>query len=176
MKELPGFGVQLERLLAQRRTDLATVAHLAGAPAAELNAVAAGGDAGPVLLRRLAPVLSLHTADLFVIAGRDLPADLIPASNTHPWHVGHVMRSAMRLYGRRFERLREFIGSLPVSHPASLRGPGSSRGPGSLHGSAEPGALIRDCWPIGTSARISRACCVSWATDPTSPTRPSTVY
>ena len=38
-----------------------------------------GGDAAtPEALRRLAPTLGWHTADLFVLAGQDLPADLAP--------------------------------------------------------------------------------------------------
>ncbi|MEV8517494.1 XRE family transcriptional regulator [Dactylosporangium sp. NPDC051484] len=99
----------------------------------ELAAVLAGGYAGAALLRRLAPALDLHAADLFVIAGHDVPGDLAPASGTHPWHVGHVMRSAMRLLGPRLERLHHYIRSLPVLVPDEpLRPARVPPGPGAL--------------------------------------------
>lgn len=119
MTELPGFGVLLGRLLEHRRADPATVARAAGVPTAEVDAVLAGSNADALLLRRLAPALGLHAADLFVIAGRGLPADSAPARGTAPWHVGQVMRSAMLLFGNRFDRLHELIRSLPVLLPAN---------------------------------------------------------
>jgi hypothetical protein len=76
-------------------------------------------------------VSGLHTADLFVIAGHDMPAGMAPARSDRPWHVGHVMRSATRLYGKRFDWLRELIRSLadpaePLPRPTpSLAGPGA---------------------------------------------------
>ncbi|WP_285558295.1 hypothetical protein [Actinoplanes regularis] len=111
------FRVRLGRLLAHRRADPATVARAAGLPAPEVEAVLAGDSVSAALLRRLAPALGLHAADLFVIADRDVPVDLAPASGTHLWHVGQVMRSAMGLYGERFDRMHEFIRSLPVLPP-----------------------------------------------------------
>ncbi|MFG2059630.1 XRE family transcriptional regulator [Micromonospora sp. NPDC048930] len=135
MMESPGFGVLLGRLLAHRRAGPATVARAAGVSASELDAVLAGGHASALLLRRLAPALGLHTADLFVIAGHDVPADLAPARGTRPWHVGHVMQSAMRLFGKRFDRLHEFIRSLPALLPAEPLPP-PTRSP------AGPGALV----------------------------------
>lgn len=125
--ETIGFRVLLERLLEHRRADPAAVAQSAG-----LSVV----DGGPAALRRLAPVLGFHTADLFVIAGRDVPVDLAPASGTRPWHVGQVMRSAMKLYGERLDRLHGFIRSLPVLLPAEPL-PASDRSP------TDPAALVR---------------------------------
>lgn len=132
--ELPTFGVLLERLLVSRRVEAATLARAADVPVPELEAVLAGGQVDAWLLRRLASTLGLHAADLFVIAGHDLPADLTPASGTRPWHVGHVMLSAMRLYGERFEQVHELVRSLPERPPV---GPiPATRAP------AGPGAMI----------------------------------
>ncbi|MEU8180522.1 XRE family transcriptional regulator [Micromonospora sp. NPDC049044] len=135
MMELPGFDVLLGRLLAHRRADPAAVARAAGVSVPELDAVLAGGHVNALLLRRVAPALGFHAADLFVIAGHDVPADLAPARGTRPWQVGHVMQSAMRLYGKRFDRLHEFIRSLPVVLPAEPLPP-PARSP------AGPGALV----------------------------------
>ena len=108
---------------------------VADAPVSQLEAVLADAQADAALLHRLAPALGLHTADLFVIAGRDLPADLAPASGTRPWHVGQVMLSAMRLHGERFDRLHEFIRCMPGRDPvAPLPLPRSPAGPGALVG------------------------------------------
>ncbi|SBT42075.1 hypothetical protein [Micromonospora auratinigra] len=110
-----GSGTALARLLAHRWAEAATGA---GARRSELDAVLAGGAAGPSLLRRLAPPLGLHTADLFVVAGLDVPQDLAAAGDTGPWHVGTVLEEAARLTPRSLRRLREFVRSLPGHPPA----------------------------------------------------------
>lgn len=107
----------LGRLLAHRRAAPATVAPAAGVSVLELDAVLAGGHADDSLLRRLAPALGLHTADLFVIAGHVLPDDLAPARQTRP-SVTDVLRWGMRLYSRRFDSLHELVRSFPVDLPA----------------------------------------------------------
>lgn len=132
--ELPVGSALLGRLLERRLADPATAARAAGVSASELDAVLAGGHASDVLLRGLASPLGLHAADLFVIAGREVPADLAPAWGTRPWHVGHLMRSAMRLFGARFDRIHELVRTLPAGPPADP--PPPTRCP------AGPGALV----------------------------------
>lgn len=50
----------------------------AGVPEWDLQRVLEGAEPSPSLLRRLAPVLGLHAADLFAIAGAAIPDDLAP--------------------------------------------------------------------------------------------------
>lgn len=84
----------------------------------ELDAVFAGSAASPSLVRRLAPILGMHTADLFVIAGLELAEDLVAASGTGSWHVGAVLERAAGLSPRSLRRLHEFVRSLPEHPPA----------------------------------------------------------
>jgi hypothetical protein len=110
--------VPLGRLLAYRRAGPDDVARAAGVTAAELTTVLTGGDAGAELLRRLAPVLGLRTADMFVIAGHDVPDDLAAASGTVT-RVDRLLRAALRLYDRDFDRLHEVVRSLPDRPPVA---------------------------------------------------------
>src|SRR5215218_8753742 len=75
------FGVRLRRLLAHRRPSFGSsieqtrdvLGREAGVSSAELAAVVKDGAVpSPDLVGKLAPVLGIHTADLFVVAG--LPA------------------------------------------------------------------------------------------------------
>ena len=93
------------------------IAVTAGVLRPELEAVLDGGAASPPLVRQLAPMLGWHTADLFVIAGLDLPEDLVPATGTKPWDVGDVLVAAARLTPQALHRLRAFVGSLPMHPP-----------------------------------------------------------
>lgn len=110
-----GSGTALGRLLAHRWREVAAAA---GPLRPELDAVLTGGAASPSLVRRLAPMLGLHTADLFVVAGLDLPPDLVPASGTGPWHIGTVLEMAAKLAPQSLRRLHEFVRSLPERPPA----------------------------------------------------------
>ncbi|WP_141722428.1 hypothetical protein [Micromonospora haikouensis] len=80
-------------------------------------------------MRELAPRLGLHVADLFVVAGLDLPQDLTPAS-TKPWHVGTVLELAAKLAPQSLRRLHEFVRSLPEHPPAWPPEPRYSSPPG----------------------------------------------
>ncbi|WP_141725314.1 hypothetical protein [Micromonospora pallida] len=111
----PGSGTALGRLLTYRWSEVAATA---GSLRPQLDAVLAGGTASPSLIRRLAPTLGMHTADLFVVAGLDLPQDLVPASGTKPWHVGTALEKAARLAPQSLRRLHEFVRSLPEHPPA----------------------------------------------------------
>jgi hypothetical protein len=108
-------GPALVRLLALRWPQ---VASSADALRPDVEAVLAGGVAEPSLLRRLAPVLGWHAADLFVVAGIDLPEDLVPATGTGPWDVGNLLNDAARLSPASLDRLHELVRSLPARPPA----------------------------------------------------------
>lgn len=76
-------------------------------PDAKLAAVVEDGAVpGPGLVRKLAPALGFHTADLFVIAGLPVPDDLASAAPTSPWNVGSIVRCAIDMDADQRGRLR----------------------------------------------------------------------
>ncbi|MGV9271235.1 hypothetical protein ACWDRR_42105 [Kitasatospora sp. NPDC003701] len=113
MTELPGFAVLLARLLDHRGVEPAEQARRAGVAEAELTAVLAGGAPDPALLRRLAPVLGLDTADLFEIAALPLPEDLAPVGGMVTTSIASVVRFGTALPADRRAELRAFVASLP---------------------------------------------------------------
>ncbi|MFI7079716.1 hypothetical protein ACIBO1_20660 [Micromonospora sp. NPDC049903] len=122
MAESP-FGVRLWRLLSQRRPTFdtsieqmrAVLARDADVSGRELAAVIRDGVVpGPDLVRKLAPVLGIHTADLFVIAGLPVPGDLASAWPMAPWDVGTVLRHVIRMTTDERRQLQALIGSLPT--------------------------------------------------------------
>jgi hypothetical protein len=93
------FGIRVARLLERRGV---TVAVDLAEPADDV-------------LHRLAPVLGLHVADLFVIAGRPLPDDLAPAELTGPRDVEDLVGwRAHQLDAEGRARLRDFVDGLPA--------------------------------------------------------------
>src|SRR5947208_13060237 len=72
------FGVLLQRLADHRQLDIALLAQRAQATESEVHRAVGGEAPTPSLLRRLAPVLGLHAADLFVSAGVAVPDDPRP--------------------------------------------------------------------------------------------------
>ena len=76
--ECPGFGAVLARLMERRGLDVTALAGQAGVPEAALRAVVDGEPPDQGQLRRLAPALSIHKADLLAIAWEDVPEDLTP--------------------------------------------------------------------------------------------------
>jgi hypothetical protein len=95
---LTPFGTRAARLLEHRGIAFAEV-----------------GERDDDTLRRLAPVLGLHTADLFVLAGRTLPDELAPAELTGPWDVDALVGwRAHELDAAGRARLREFVDGLPA--------------------------------------------------------------
>lgn len=82
---------------------------------AELAAVVKDGAVpSPDLVGKLAPVLGIHTADLFVVAGLPVPDDLASAWPTPPWNVGSIVRYAIRMDTGQRSDLEALIRSLPV--------------------------------------------------------------
>jgi len=124
------FGVRVWRLLSHRRSTYSTsieqmravVAREAGVPGEDFAAVVEAGVApDPDLVRRLAPVLQIHTADLFVIAALPVPDDLASAWPKSPWNVGSIVKAAIRMDTDQRGRLEELIRSLPMQPGTGLR-------------------------------------------------------
>lgn len=113
MTEQPHFGVLLERLSRHRGLDTGGLARSAQVPESELRAVLGGATPGPSLLRRIAPVFSLHTVDFFVMSGLPVPDDLAPVDAKAGPAVVTLVKRATRLGGEQRHRLREYVRSLP---------------------------------------------------------------
>ncbi|MEH0981703.1 XRE family transcriptional regulator [Micromonospora sp. CPCC 205556] len=109
----PPFHVSLTRLLTYRKVDFAALSRAAAVAHREIEAVLDGAAPGPSLLRRLAPALGLHTADLFVVAGRTVPEDLAPLDAEAGAMVATLVGYAIRLPPERRHRLRRLVHSLP---------------------------------------------------------------
>ncbi|GII33517.1 hypothetical protein Pmi06nite_69590 [Planotetraspora mira] len=123
----------LERLADRRNLDLVAVSSI---PASELLAVFQGEAPSPSLLRPLAPVLGLHAADLFAIAGAGVPEDLAPVDITAGRSVPYFLLDAVRLPLEKRTVLRQFVASLPQEKRAQPFEPPTHEqyqsGPGAL--------------------------------------------
>lgn len=117
------FGIRLWRLLSQRRPTVtssieqmqAILAGHAGLSGAELAAVVNDGMVpSPDLVRRLAPALDIHTADLFVVAGLPVPDDLASAWPTSPWNAGSILQAAIGMNTHQRRQLQALVRSLPA--------------------------------------------------------------
>ncbi|WP_229074849.1 hypothetical protein [Actinoplanes sp. DH11] len=77
------------------------------------------GERTPAALGALAPLLGWRAADLFVLAGRPVPAELAAAPNPggSP-HVGKIMDRAVMLGTSQRRRLHAMIRRMPVSAPS----------------------------------------------------------
>jgi hypothetical protein len=113
MTGLPGFDVLLARLASHRQLDIADLSRSAEIPESELRAVFEGTVPSPSLLRRLAPVLQLHAADLFVIADVPVPDDLAPLDARARELVAGLVKDAVALPPEHVRRLRRLACSLP---------------------------------------------------------------
>ncbi|MDX2941658.1 MULTISPECIES: helix-turn-helix domain-containing protein [Streptomyces] len=133
------FGARLRRLLDHRRLRPAALARHVDVPERELTVVLHGGEApAPPLLRRLAPALGLHTADVFAIAGTDTPDDLTPVDTTAGRAIPRVLQDAAALPPQQYDTLRRYVASLPQAErtrPVPETPPGRRYPPG-------PGALL----------------------------------
>ncbi|WP_238017664.1 hypothetical protein KZZ52_49640 [Dactylosporangium sp. AC04546] len=116
MELVPPFAQRLARLLEHRGTPPEALAAAAGVPPAALDAVLAGAGPDPALLRRIAPALGLHAADLLVAAGQALPDDLAPARLTGPWRVNHLVHRGRRGVAELLRRI-EALPDRRTPHP-----------------------------------------------------------
>jgi hypothetical protein len=113
MTEQSRFGVLLERLARRRELDIAGLSRSAQVSETELRAVFGGATPSSSLLRRIAPVLSLHTADFFAMAGLPVPDDLAPLDTKASSFVDTLVRITIRLSLEQRRKLREYVRSLP---------------------------------------------------------------
>jgi hypothetical protein len=128
------FAVPAGRLAARRGLDLAALSRLAGVGERELSR---GGAPSPPLLRRLAPALGLHRADLFAIAGVAVPEDLAPLDGAAGRIVPDLARRVLALPPQRRDELRRYVRALPQEErtrpaPAPPAHEPASAGPGAL--------------------------------------------
>ncbi|WP_245938882.1 hypothetical protein [Actinacidiphila glaucinigra] len=119
-----GRAAPLHRLAAHRQRSGSSAVDLSEPPT-------------PPALRRLAPELGLHTADLFVIAGVDVPGDLAPVDPSAGRHNPRLVRAVLVLPPRQRTVLRRYAAALPQQErPAPAPGPPAHErypdGPGAL--------------------------------------------
>ncbi|MGW1937877.1 hypothetical protein ACWC98_32790 [Streptomyces goshikiensis] len=109
----PGFGALLARLSDLRKLGISNLSEQAGVTESELQAVLDGAVPRPPLLRRLAPALNLHTADLFVIAGMAVADELAPFDRKASSQIPSLAGYATALPPDRRRQLRQLAQSLP---------------------------------------------------------------
>jgi hypothetical protein len=111
----PSFAEALARLLVNRSLDAHDLARLAELATDRVTAVLAGAAPDAWQVRRIAAALSLHTADLFAIAGRPTPADLLPLEHP-PFSRAYadIAMHAHQLDNAGRAQLRAFIHALPA--------------------------------------------------------------
>ncbi|MGW6984725.1 hypothetical protein ACWGE1_35615 [Streptomyces sp. NPDC054932] len=126
MKEPFEFGAMLGRLLDRRQVGVQELADRAGVSADEVRAVLARETPGEGLLRRLAPALGLHAADLFVLAGAEVPDDMAPLDVTAAPRVPYIVMDAVHLPAAGRRELLQLVRSLPQEERRSPFAPTES--------------------------------------------------
>ncbi|MFF4429410.1 helix-turn-helix domain-containing protein [Streptomyces sp. NPDC001513] len=142
MTESPNFSAMLTCLLDHRGVSAGELADRASVTADEIQGVLAGRTPSEGLLRRLATALGFHAADLFILAGLEVPDDLTPLdAAATPW-IAHIVMDAVHLPAAGRSELLQFIRGLPQEERRSPFVPKESEpladGPG--------GSLIRMFW------------------------------
>ncbi|MEE1783247.1 hypothetical protein PUR71_10020 [Streptomyces sp. SP17BM10] len=115
MTVLLRFGALLAHLAGRRALDSATLAAAAGTDPVELQALLGGQPPGGRLLNDLGPVLGLHAADLFVLAGQSVPDDLTPITRNPNWSIDTVVYNTMVMPADNRRPLLEAIRAQPCS-------------------------------------------------------------
>jgi hypothetical protein len=110
---LPEFNVLLRRLMERRGLGPAALAEQAGLPESELRSVLAMSAPSGGQIRRLAPALGLHEADLFALAWLDVPEDLAPLDPRASWSLPNLAGWAARLHPEQVRELRERAAAMP---------------------------------------------------------------
>ncbi|MCX4751014.1 hypothetical protein OG455_36855 [Kitasatospora sp. NBC_01287] len=108
------FGALLTHLTGHRALHCTTLAAAAGTTPAELRAVLDGQPPAGQLLRGLGPVLGLHAADLFVLAGQPVPDDLTPVTRNPNWSVSPVVYDTMVMPAENRRPLLDAIRAQPL--------------------------------------------------------------
>lgn len=114
VQALPAFGEQLIRLAEVRGLDRRTLAERASLNETVITSALDGAAPSVAVLCRLAPVLGLHRSDLLLIAGRQIPDDLVPPDPNVRDKVGWLAWALMYL-PRAATELHELVRSLPRS-------------------------------------------------------------
>lgn len=109
----PHFGVLLARLASHRQLSVSALAETAGVREPELQRVLDGDLPSSALLRRLAPALGLHAADLFALADVALPDDLAPLDSRASVWIPIIANLAMFMSPEKRQLLRQLVDSMP---------------------------------------------------------------
>ncbi|MEV6055414.1 hypothetical protein [Streptomyces sp. NPDC052107] len=109
----------------------------AGVPEEWVRGVVNGGPASYTLLRRLGPALGLHAAEVFTLAGEEVPDACATVDPRAGRLVPDLVRQAMKLSPDGIRALRGFVASLPQEKPPT---PASVTVP--YAGATGPGALL----------------------------------
>jgi transcriptional regulator with XRE-family HTH domain len=113
MNEYPAFSVLLGRVVDQQALGLHELCERSGLSETELSSVLRGAVPGSPFLKKLAPALGLHAADLFAIAQVALPAELAPSDMAVGQLIPRLVECALLLTPERRARLRHYARSLP---------------------------------------------------------------
>ncbi|MCY0931662.1 hypothetical protein OTB20_36880 [Streptomyces sp. H27-H1] len=113
MAELPGFDVLLRRLADHRKLDLRLVAQQAEIDDFTLRSLLEGAPSDAAFLRRLAPALGFHGADLFAMAGAPVPEDLAPLDATAAPLIPSLVKRTAELSPERRSEVIRFVRALP---------------------------------------------------------------
>lgn len=113
MTEYPSFGKVLAELMDRRDTAISTVAERATIEESDLQEILNGAAPDETHLRRIAPTLGLHAADLFAIAWLDLPDDLAPLDLRAEYPLYHLAAYASRLSPEQGRELHEHANQMP---------------------------------------------------------------
>jgi hypothetical protein len=132
-----GFGPRLAQLLKYQGLSVESLSARAELTAEQVRAAVVGRALAERFLRRLAPVLGLRAADLFVLAGLAVPDDLAPLDSEAKRWVSDLVSDAVHLPSGGRQELLRLVGSLPHQAPASRFVPQFP-----AHHTDGPGALI----------------------------------
>ncbi|GAA3011903.1 hypothetical protein GCM10020229_24150 [Kitasatospora albolonga] len=115
MAGVAGFGVLLARLLELRSLDAFELSAPGDVSPEELRTTLDGRPPAESLLRGLGPVLGVHAADLFVMAGQPVPDDLAPVTRNPRWSISRVLYNTMTMQTKDRSVLLDAIRAQPVA-------------------------------------------------------------
>lgn len=120
------FGVRLARLLRHWRMGVGHLSRITGVSERELEAVLNGATPRSSLIRRLAPALNFHAADLFAVAGLAVPDHLSYWDDRAGSAIEELVTQAMRLRPDGLGLLRRHVRAVPRQRrttPSALPSP-----------------------------------------------------
>jgi hypothetical protein len=135
MSDRTSFGAFLTYLCERESLDISAVRE--AADASEWSRLSRGETPSPALLRRVAPTLGFHAADLFVIAGVTMPPDLAPVDPAAGRLVPALLASARAVTEEGRARVHRAIADMPQRphlppDPRTAVDDRRSTGPGAL--------------------------------------------